>query len=354
MYRGERANVARHLPLALAVAFLGILLAMTARADPADWSPVEIVVREPPFLQSSSFNRFDYVPTEGATRRWALCGAMAGMGFEFIDSVIVGIEAEAARQGASTRFLPSDSGDMATQRRNIETCLAEGADAVLFLAGGSHGLEGVLQAAAKKGVPVVNVGLGTNGAVTARVVPDDVAMGEAIGRFLSEIFPAGGEEGRVVWLPGPLDSEFGPGYDRGFRHAIGNAAIEIVGGGFTDLDPDTMAQTVSDAVAADEVTTVAGIGPLIVPVMEALVGRAEKPMLVSTSITRELVEALGRGDLAAALNTKPVVMGRIAADIAIRALEGRAYLKDVAPFIDVVDQASLASFDATEAFAPAR
>lgn len=326
------------------------MAAPAAGADPSTWRPVEIVVRVPPFLEASSFNRFDYVATEKATRPWRLCGAMAGMGFDFIDAVIYGVESEASRHEAAVTFLGSESGDMDAQKRNVEKCLADGADAIIVLAGGSRGLEDALDEAARQKVPVINVALETRGDFTARIVPDDVTMGEAIGRFLTELFPVGGRVARVVWLPGPGDSDFGPGYDEGFRHAIGQGAIEVVGGGFTPLDPDTMRQTVSDAVGTEDVTAIAGIGPLIVPVMEALDGRETRPLLISTSITPKLVEAIGSGEVAAVLNTKPVVMGRIATDIAIRALEGRQYLRDIGPFVEVVDQGSLAAFDGSTAF----
>lgn len=311
-----------------------------ATSDGAAWWPVPVVFRKPAFSDAGSLNRFDYVPSRQARERWHLCVSVPRADFQYVAAVIHGIASEATRQGAEISVLDNGGADSASQAAQIATCLP-GSDALLVVAAESGGLDEVFRRAARAGKPVINVAIETrSGPVTAKVVPNDVLVGEALGRYLAERYPAGTDRGEVAWFPGPEGASFTQGYDDGFRFGLRDSEAEVVAGGFTALDHVALRGAAEDALGShDKLAAFAAAGLMIEEALDLVEG--DTPILLSTSITAGIANAIADGRVAAAVNTRPVTMGRIAADIAIRAIEGRPFLRDVQPRISLVDKANV-------------
>lgn len=308
------------------------------------WWPVPVVFRQPAFSDAGALQRFDYVPGAGASQPWRMCVSVPRADFQFVAAVIHGIATEATRQGARISVLDNGEADSASQAAQIRTCLGT-SDALLVMAAESGGLDAVFEEAARAAIPVINVAIETHSEpVDAKVVPNPVLVGGAVGQYLAEQFPAGTDRGPVAWFPGPDGASFTRGYDDGFRLALGDSEVEVVAGGSTALDPQSLHEAVAGALDAhDDLAAVAGAGLMIEQAMPLV--SAARPILLSTSITQGIAKAIADGKVAGAVNTRPAMMGRIAADIAIRAIEGRPYLRDVQPRIGFVDKATIGDLD---------
>lgn len=342
------------------VALVGLALGVAAAAPPSraeseTWYPVSIESREPPFNPQGFFTRVDYVPRPGASQPWRLCASIPDLRFPYLQAVAHGLEAEARRQGVELRLEDVGSFDVDRQRAQLEACLADGTDALLVVAAaGRGGLEPVLARALDLGVQVVDIATGSDsGSVTASVVADAVHVGYAAGGYLVDRHPLGSDTARVGWIPGPADAAFAQRYDVGFRDAARSGAIEIANSSFTPLDEEALSGTVGRVLAeADDLDALAGVGQAVLMAMDEIDDPAARMALVSTGINPAIVAAIEEGRIAAAVNDKPVVQGRIAVDLAVRALEALPFMAEIRPTLEIVDGSNVATFDRATALAP--
>lgn len=105
----------------------------------------------------------------------------------------------------------SAGGDVAAQASQVEQLVNQDVDAIIIVPVQADSLGPQLQAAENADIPVfaVNTTLSDQSAITAAVLPDDVAAGEQEMRMMAEEL---GGEGNIVILQGPLGSS--PELDR--------------------------------------------------------------------------------------------------------------------------------------------
>lgn len=338
---------------------VGLALALSAATplgEPTDevWYPVSIESRQPPFNARGFFTRMNYVPSERARQPWRLCASIPDLGLPYLQAVAHGLEAEARRQGVVLRLEDIGGFDVDRQRAQLEDCLANGVDALLVVAAASGTLGPVFERAGDQSVAVVDIATGSGSRrVTARIVADAVQVGRLAGHYLVASHPLGTDTARVAWIPGPAGAEFAQDYDRGFRAAIGGAAVSIARGAFTSLDHDPLRATLHEILREEEdLDAFAGVGVAMLTAKELLGDRAGPIALVSTGINPAIVAGIEAGRIAAAINDKPVAQGRIAVDLAVRALEDRPFMAEIRPTPEIVDQSNVATFDRATALAP--
>ncbi len=354
--------------LARAAGFAALLLAGSsglgsAQEDDAApvveeaWFPQSVESREPPFHRGGSFTRHDYVPLAGATERWELCATVPPLMFEYFRALASGLEAEAERQGVSIAIMGVDGFDIDAQAAILDTCLEEGAHALIVGAVARDGLGSVLSRARASGVPVIDVGTGSGSDnVTARIVTDRHDVGRIAGAFLADRHPPGADTARVVWLYGPRGSSVSERIDAGFRAGIERSAVDVVYAEDMGLDEQTIRRTLREVI--DEVGTfdslVGGVRAVQLATEELAsafpVGTVE---LVSVTLSSSMLDLIEAGRVFAGVDDRIAIQGRIAVDLAIRAIEERPHLKDLRPTLRIVDRGNIQSIDRMRMFPPA-
>lgn len=340
-------------------AFLCVAAALAcggAQAVAADWAPVLVEVRDPPFNPYGTYRRVDYVPGTGANEPWQLCASLPGLEFAYFRAVAHGLREEAARQNVRLRIEDAGGFDGPRQRRQLQDCMDEGADALLVAAAADGALAPLIDTARASGVPVIDMVTGTDlSGVSARVVADARTIGFAVGHYVADRHPIGSAEVRAAWFPGPRDADFSAAYDAGFRQAAMRGAVEIAAGGFVALERDALSEAVRAVVSeGSEIAVIAGVGPAIAIAAQEIGEMSRPPALVATGVSTEVVAGIAAGHIEAAINDKPVIVARIAVDLAIRVLDGEPYIADLRPTLEVVDQSNIEAFDRASALAPDR
>ncbi len=328
---------------------------LVAPLSPEAWFPVPVEKRLPPFNPQGTFTRVDYVPVDGANRPWRLCASLPGLQYEYIRAIAHGLDKEAQRQGVELRLHDAGALDAESQRKDIEACLEDGVDAVLVLAAERGALNEVLRQASGDGVIVVDVGTNSGSSdVTARITGDTIHLGHMVGSYLVERHPVGSDTARVAWVPGPADATFAQEYDVGFRDGIRDGAIELARTEYTDLDDASLRSLMQD-VHEDiaDLHALAGISAAMLVAADEFESSDHDVVLVSTNLSAEVITAIESGAITAAINDRPVAQGRIAVDIAVRALEGLPFIAEMRPALEMVGAGNVATFDRSLTLAPA-
>ena len=320
------------------------------------WYPQSIERRRPPFFDGGVYTRLDYVPLDGAAEAWDVCAVLPPEDFEYFRALAGGLRAEASRQGVRLTLEHVESFDVEAQAQLVEACLENDSDAIILSAVERDGFGSLLSRAYARRVPVIDAVTGVDhGRLTARIATDRVDVGRVAGNFLADRHPAGAERARTVWIYGPPGSAVGAELDRGFRAGIEGSSVEIVRALEIPLTERAIREAIRDAV--DELGS-----------FEALVGgsrtielafeelAADFPPgsieLVSVTLASSTLNGIGAGQVFAAVNDKVVVQGRIAVDLAVRAIEGIDHLADLRPSLQIIDRSNVDKFDRSTVLPP--
>lgn len=320
------------------------------------WWPVSVETRHPPFNPQGTLTRSDYVPVERAMEFHWLCASLPDLEVGYMLAVAHGMREEARRQGVSLQIENAGGFDRARQRAQLASCLEDDADAILVVDVTGEGFADVIAQARARGTTVIDVATGTGSDnVTARILADSVAVGHTVADYLAARHPLGTDVASAIWLPGPPDADFAVQYDRGFRAGIGRGAIDIAASEFSSLQPEALRRQIRRLVTETATFDIfAGTSPAVLVAVEELAGAgtANDVAVVSTGISNGIIAGIEAGRVAAAINDKPVIQGRIAVDLAVRALEKRPFLAEIRPALDIVDATNVETFDRTTALAP--
>lgn len=320
------------------------------------WYPTPVERRQPPLYEGGAFTRLGYVPLAGAAERWRICAVIPPTSFQYFRPLAGGLRAEADRQGVELRLTALEELDVAAQAEAIGACLDADVDALIVTALGRDELRDVRSRAWARGTPIVETALASGSdRLTARIVTDRVDVGRAAGRFLADRHPPGSTVARVVWLYGPPGSELSAQVDRGFRSAINEGAIELVETREMLLDDETIRGAIRELMASDVQfdAVVGGARTIRIAVEELAAAYAPGEIeLVSVTIGEAILQGIEAGRIFAAVNDRVALQGRIALDLAVRALEGHPHLIDLRPTLEVVDRSNVQDFDRANLLPP--
>ena len=98
-----------------------------------------------------------------------------------------------------------------------------------------------------------------------------------------------------------------------------------------------------------------GSGPMAEAAVSILQGRGldTRTQIVSTYLTHAVYRGIKRGKILAAPTDLPIYQGRLAVELAVRALEGRLTLRHAGPRIITITQDNIAQIGAEGSLAPA-
>ncbi|MEZ5862128.1 MAG: TMAO reductase system periplasmic protein TorT [Geminicoccaceae bacterium] len=341
----------KHALIAATALVTTIGIASTARAE-GDWWPVKV------YDASSGENvEVEYSPLEKAAKPWNLCVLFPHMKDSFWVAVAYGIVEEAKRQNVNmTLFEAGGYENLPRQISQFDDCMAGGYDAIIIGAISEAGLALKFEEGIAAGKPVIStVNPVAEAQTTAKMFVEFDTMGEQTGSYLVEHLA--GAEANVVNFPGPAGSGWAESFNDGFKRAIdGVENVTLLDEKFGDSGVSVQLQLIQDALQAyPEMNVIWGTAPTAEAAIAAVaeVGREGEIMIMSSYENQAMLDALNRGDILGFATQYPVLEGRVAIDMAVRALEGQPVIAFVKPIPDMIASGTVDQIDMTQVLAPA-
>jgi ribose transport system substrate-binding protein len=243
-----------------------------------------------------------------------------------------GIKQAAERSGQAVEVTDYDSrNDAATQLQNAQDAITRNVDAIIISPTDSSTAPAVLEVAAEAGIPVVIADIGTDsGEYVSFVISSNEGgafeAGEVLVREMEER-GWGGED--VVMITISQSRINGQNRTRGITSAVEEGGSEIVQ--YLESQDYTRAEAQSQAL--DLLTANPNARGFFTQHDEATLGawtaiedsgRQEVIILVGFDGSPESVELIRQGHLRAASMQQPVLMGRMAMEVALAHLNGEA------------------------------
>ncbi len=293
-----------------------------------------------PFDYDSPAVPLDYEPLERAEQDWNFCVALPHMKDAYYLSMNYGMVEEARRLGV--RFHMLDAGgypNLDRQIEQIEDCVAQGADALIVVTVSYEGLSPVIARISRQ-IPVISaVNDIANEGISAKAAVSWYDMGNAAARVIAERHPKGSDPVDLAWFPGPEGAGWVQFVEAGFRDGIRESSARVVATQFGDTGREIQVRLVEEVLDAHP-----GIAYLVgsAPTAEAAIsvlrarGLSDRVGIVSDYMTHAVYRALRRGRVIAAPTDFPVMQGRLAIEMAVRAVEGRLEIRHAGPRIQLV------------------
>ena len=341
-----------HRAVALSVWLAVACLPGAARAE--SW---DLQVPSVPFDDDSPNRQLDYQPLERASRPWKLCVVYPHLKDAYWLSVNYGMVEEARRLGVV--FVLSEAGgypNLARQIEQVEACGQSGADALIV---GTVSYDGLTPAISRiaKAMPVIaavndinDTGIAAKSAVSWR------EMGAAAGQVIAERHPLGSAPVRLAWFPGPEGAGWVRFVEQGFRAALAQSSAQIVVSKFGDTGREQQVLLVEEALDAyPDIDYLVGSGPMAEAAVSILRGRGltGRIGIVSTYMTHAVYRGIKRGKILAAPSDFAVWQGRLAIELAVRAIEGKLQVRHAGPKIVTMTAGTIDIFGSVGSLAPA-
>jgi|SaaInlStandDraft_7_1057024.scaffolds.fasta_scaffold29859_2 periplasmic protein TorT len=321
------------------------------------WYPIKVDVWEPPFNDNLERKSSNYVALEEATKRWRLCASIPHLKDPYWSAVNFGLIDEAKRLGVGLRLVEAggyDHGD--NQRQQIITCMASGADALIVSSISADGVNDLVEKYVAAGKIVIDMINGMSSKkMTARVGVNFFDPGFAIARHIVNMKLNSGKPVKVAWFPGPDGPTWVDQGDRGFNEGLKNSTAKIVVTAKGDTGRATQGALVKKALDEHkDIDVITGTTVTAEAAIDLLRRRKlqKKVKVLAYYYGPGVHRGIKRGSIVAAPTDLQSVQARIAVDLAVRALEGRPFLKHVGPKVIVVDRGNIKSFDESTSLPP--
>jgi len=329
----------------------GLLAAAPASAEDGKWWPIKV------FDASSGSNvEMEYSPLEKAEKPWDLCVLFPHMKDSFWVAVAYGIVEEAERMGVNmTLYEAGGYENLPRQLAQFDDCMAGGADAIVVGAISEAGLAQKFEEAIAKGIPVIStVNPVAEAQTTAKMFVEFDTMGEQTGNYLLEVL--GGESAKAVTFPGPAGSGWAEAFNDGFKRALEGSNVEILDEKFGDSGVAVQLQLIQDALQTyPDMNVIWGTAPTAEAAIGAVaeIGRDGDILIMSSYENQAMLDAMNRDEILGFATQYPVLEGRVAIDMAVRALEGKPVTAFVKPIPDMISKGTAGDIDMGLVLAPA-
>jgi protein TorT len=323
----------------LSAAFALVMTGLTCGALFAA-EPLELEVRSVPFDDTSPAIKTSYIPLLHANKPWRFCVLYPHLKDAYWLSVNHGMVQEASRLGVGFDIFEAGGyPNLARQIEQLKGCASDEFDAVILGTVSYDGLTPVVQEISrlKPIIAVVN-DIATTG-ITAKASVPWTEMGAAAGRFIAQRHPPGSPPVTIAWFPGPKGAGWVSFVEAGFKEAIANSSGEIVMTLFGDTGLEQQVLLVEEVLESmPDVDYLVGSGPMAEAAVSILRARgaSDDIKVVSTYLSHAVYRGVKRGRILAAPTDSPVVQGRLAIEMAVRALEGTLEIQHAGPPIWVV------------------
>lgn len=353
-----RMNAVRGGTAAALLGVLGLFAPLTAAAESWTFPVMAMDTLRETAVAPFDAKPVDYTALDAAdvTKKWNLCFLVPHTTNDIIRAYLYGTVEEVKRLGASlTVFDAGGYGNLDAQLSQFDDCVTLGADAILIMAVSPTAFNQKISEARAKGVKVVDVNIGIDGPADGRVVVTYKAVGDVIGKTLAAAHAAGSGKVSTVVLPGPAGVAWSEDTQLGFAAAVAGSDVvieKVAYGGSSRLDQQPLIEDV--LVTYPELDFIVGMGTSIESALNALreQGRVGDMALYGSFITPDLIEPIKAGDVAGVVVENSIIINRLAVDMAVRLLEGKATVTDAVPAVTLVNAANVDAVPEAN-FAPA-
>ncbi|MGI9303043.1 MAG: TMAO reductase system periplasmic protein TorT [Gammaproteobacteria bacterium] len=338
---------------ALAMSALMCLAAQAAHAyDPAKgltveaWNPACTTADHEecwndPKNSGDARKTLQYIPLkpEDVTKKWKLCVSFPHLKDAWWLAQNYGIIDEARRLGVKVNLVEAGGySNPDTQISQVESCVADGAQAVIMAAITREGAVGLVNEIRNKGIPVIDYINGVATKTEAKSLASYLSMGFITCDWVAQKHAKGSGKVKAAWLPGPPGAGWVLAGEKGCKRALADSDVELIHGGFADTGKEVQFKLVEDVIQAHSsggdtaLDYIIANAPAIEGAVQVKRDRGFKDLqLVSWYITPGMDLMIGRGLVEAAPTDQPVVSARIAVDQAVRILEGKKFASGGAP-----------------------
>ncbi len=334
----------------IVIASVVILTKTTIAADDS-WS-TQVDIWTPPFNNELKQKSIDYVPLDGAAKPWRLFAFIPHLKDSYWLSANYGLISEAKRQGV--RLIIHEAGgyeNLDIQRGQIEACLAaEKPDGLIIGAISETGLNDLVEQAAQKGIPTVDLANTIDSPnIASRVASSFKNMGSQAGAFLAQRQKAMGKPVKVAWFPGPDGAGWVESGVEGFAAAIKDKPITIIATEYGDTGKFSQGKLIAKVLDDHKgnIDFIVGTAPTAEAAVPLLRRRklSDVIQVISYYFTPGIDRGIRQGIIEGAPTDSTVLLSKIAVDTMIRRLENRDYFKHVAPTVVIVSQDNIEMWD---------
>ena len=334
----------------------GIVLAFFSSIAIADWSPLKIDVWDPPFNKDRKHRQESYTSLDKASKKWNLCVAIPHLKDAYWLAVNYGLVEHAKQLGvALTIHAAGGYEKLDEQRKQVEQCLADDADALILGAIKSDGLNDLIDKFSAKGKPVIDLINGIDSTkLTARTAADFFEMGKAAGDYAVKKL-ADAKAMKVGWLPGPKGAGWAEAGDQGFRSALSGKSAQIVATAWGDTGLAAQTKLIGQMLDAHpDLNLIAGTAVSAEAAVQELRRRklGEKVKVIAYYFAPAVYRGIQRELIAAAPSDVPGLQARLAVDVAVRALEKKPHPKHLSAAIQLIDGGNVGKIDLSGSLAP--
>lgn len=336
---------------------LVLVLLLGLPADPGGAETWPLRVPTVPFDDDSITTALAYTPLDHATKPWRICVIYPHLKDAYWLSVNYGMVEEANRLGVSFDLYESGGyPNLARQIEQVEACGKREMDALIL---GPVSYDGLTPAVTKiaRLMPVIAAVNDMNDTgITAKSSVSWREMGAAAGRAIAKRHPKGSPPVRLAWFPGPKGAGWVQFVERGFLEALADSSAEIVVTRFGDTGLEQQVLLVEDVLdTVPDIDYLVGSGPMAEAAVSLLRARglADRIGVISTYVSHGVYRGIKRGRILAAPTDFAVLQGRLAVELAVRAIEGRLTIRHAGPEIVILTPENIDTVGTQESLAPA-
>lgn len=322
----------------------------------AQWSPLKVDVWDPAFNKKRQHHEETYTALSKAAKAWNVCVVIPHLKDAYWLAVNYGLVEHAKQLGIGLTIQAAGGYDkLDEQRKQVEKCLTDKADALILGAIKSDGLNDLIDRFSTQGKPVIDLINGIDSPkLTARAAADFFEMGKAAGEYVVKNL-AGGKPMKVGWFPGPKGAGWAEAGDQGFKYALSAKSIKVADTAWGDTGLAAQAKLIGQMLDAHPDTTViAGTAVTAEAAVQELRRRklSDSVKVMAYYFAPAVYRGIQRNVMVAAPSDLPGLQARLAVDLAVRALENKPHPKHLSAAIQLIDAANVNTVDLSGSLAP--
>lgn len=232
-----------------------------------------------------------------------------------------GAEAKAKELGVELVVVDAQD-DAAQATAGMEDLITRKVDLIIVNPTDSDAIGNAVIEANDAQIPVITVDRASNaGEVLSHIASDNVAGGKMAGEFIIEQL---GGKGKVVELEGVPGANSAIERGQGFNEAIGASEIEVVAKQTANFDRTEGLNVMENLLQAQpEIDAVfAHNDEMALGALEAIESSGRQILVVGFDATDDAVKAVEDGRMGATIAQQPKLMGEMAIEYAMKALNG--------------------------------